>query len=76
MAFPWAAVASGASDALGALISGLFGNHQVEEVNEANEEQTRLTNESNERIQSETNQTNKDIADATNQSSLFFISFI
>ena len=63
-----AGLATGGMSALGALISGLFGNHQVEETNESNEAQTQATNESNERIQSETNQTNKDIADATNQS--------
>lgn len=62
----WASVASGASDALGALISGLFGNHQTDEVNASNEAQTEATNASNERMQTETNEANKAIADATN----------
>lgn len=63
-----AGLATGGMSALGALISGLFGNHQVEETNESNEAQNTATNESNERIVDATNQANKEISDATNKS--------
>lgn len=62
-----AGIATAAAGPLGALITGLFGNHQVDETNESNEEQTRLTNEANERIQQGINETNLAIADATNK---------
>lgn len=60
-------LATGGMSALGALISGFFGNHQVEETNESNEAQNQATNEANERMQTQTNEANKAIAEATNQ---------